>query len=162
MRILHRTPRPTKTRISSPMRFTLILLGLLFSHSTLAGILSFSLSECPCSVALVVNIYNVSNSFGDLREPYQRHRFEIAAPDARYTLKGLPPGDYALLIYHDENRNGELDQNFVGIPREPIALSNNYLPKGPDRKSTRLNSSHVPISYAVFCFTTTSTRAVSR
>jgi len=113
------------------MRFTLILLGLFFSHSTLAGILSFSLSNSPDSGALVVNIYNDANSFGDLREPYQRHRFEIAAPDARYTLKGLPPGDYALLIYHDENRNGELDQNFVGIPREPIALSNNYLPKGP-------------------------------
>src|SRR5438874_6302997 len=25
------------------------------------------------------------------------------------------------------------------------------LPEGPDRKSTRLNSSHVEISYAVFC-----------
>src|SRR3989442_9547642 len=25
-------------------------------------------------------------------------------------------------------------------------------PRGPDRKSTRLNSSHVRISYAVFCF----------
>src|SRR5690625_2249513 len=131
MRILHRTPRPTKTRISSPMRFTLTLLGLLFCHSTLSGILSYSLSNSPVSGVLVVTIDSAANSFGDLREPYQRHRFEIAAPDARYTLKGLPPGDYALLIYHDENRNGELDQNFVGIPREPIALSNNYLPKGP-------------------------------
>src|SRR5690349_22677523 len=26
-----------------------------------------------------------------------------------------------------------------------------YVPKGSDRKSTRLNSSHVEISYAVFC-----------
>lgn len=113
------------------MRFTLILLGLLFSHSTLAGTLSFSLNNSPASGALVVNLYNSANSFGDLREPYQRHQFEITAPDTRYTLDDLPPGDYALLIYHDENRNGELDQNFVGIPREPIALSNNYLPKGP-------------------------------
>ena len=26
---------------------------------------------------------------------------------------------------HDENGNGELDANFVGIPREPWAFSNN-------------------------------------
>src|SRR5699024_11370460 len=30
-------------------------------------------------------------------------------------------------------------------------LSMEYLSKGTDRKSTRLNSSHVSISYAVFC-----------
>src|SRR5690625_7872767 len=100
------------------MRFTLILLGLLFSHSTLAGILSFSLSNSPDSGALVVNIYNDVNSFGDLSEPYQRHRFEIAAPDARYTLNGLPLGDCALFIYHEQNRNGELDHNFFGIPQK--------------------------------------------
>src|SRR5207249_11980156 len=32
-----------------------------------------------------------------------------------------------------------------------ISPSNPYLSIGPDRKSTRLNSSHVSISYAVFC-----------
>src|SRR5690349_23989489 len=32
-----------------------------------------------------------------------------------------------------------------GVPREPRRL------RGQDRKSTRLNSSHVEISYAVFC-----------
>src|SRR5699024_11665623 len=36
----------------------------------------------------------------------------------------------------------------------PTAHKNDHLlllPSGPDRKSTRLNSSHVSISYAVFC-----------
>src|SRR5690554_6516846 len=112
------------------MRFTLILLSLLFSHNLLAGTLSFSLNNSPASGTLVVNVYNDANSFGDLREPYQQRQFEITDADTRYSLDDLPPGDYALLIYHDENRNGQLDRNFVGIPREPIALSNNYRPKG--------------------------------
>ena len=37
----------------------------------------------------------------------------------------LPPGDYAISIFYDVNANGELDTNFIGIPKEPVALSNN-------------------------------------
>jgi uncharacterized protein (DUF2141 family) len=46
----------------------------------------------------------------------------------------LPPGEYALSIYHDTNDNGDLDTNFIGIPKEPVALSNNARPKfGPPK-----------------------------
>src|SRR5689334_22629511 len=34
------------------------------------------------------------------------------------------------------------------------------IPRGPDRKSTRLNSSHSSISYAVFCFNDTATTEI--
>src|SRR5204862_6083788 len=34
---------------------------------------------------------------------------------------------------------------------EPLCVSSTTAPTSPDRKSTRLNSSHVEISYAVFC-----------
>src|SRR2546427_8371095 len=40
------------------------------------------------------------------------------------------------------------------VAREPTARVRQHLrlrPGGPDRKSTRLNSSHSQISYAVFC-----------
>ena len=39
-------------------------------------------------------------------------------------MEALPPGEYALLAYHDENGNGELDFRPLGIPKEPIAVSN--------------------------------------
>ena len=46
----------------------------------------------------------------------------------------LPPGEYALSIFYDSNDNGELDTNFIGIPKEPVALSNNARPKfGPPK-----------------------------
>ncbi|MEP1472645.1 MAG: DUF2141 domain-containing protein [Halieaceae bacterium] len=46
----------------------------------------------------------------------------------------LPPGEYALSIFHDSNDNGKLDANFIGIPKEPVALSNNARPKfGPPK-----------------------------
>src|SRR5256885_11819068 len=39
-----------------------------------------------------------------------------------------------------------------GVPaRDPADLRGAVSPRGGDRKSTRLNSSHLVISYAVFC-----------
>ena len=46
----------------------------------------------------------------------------------------LAPGEYALSIFYDRNENGELDTNFIGIPKEPVALSNNAKAKfGPPK-----------------------------
>lgn len=41
------------------------------------------------------------------------------------TADDLPPGEYAIRIMHDVNGNDELDANFVGMPTEPYAFSNN-------------------------------------
>ena len=35
----------------------------------------------------------------------------------------LPQGTYAISVYHDLNGDGELNTNFVGIPREPYGFS---------------------------------------
>lgn len=40
------------------------------------------------------------------------------------TVKGLPPGRYAVQAFHDENGNGSVDQGLFGIPREGIGFSN--------------------------------------
>ena len=41
-----------------------------------------------------------------------------------YTFTDLNEGEYALAIYHDENGDGELDQNFLGMPTEDYVFSN--------------------------------------
>ena len=48
----------------------------------------------------------------------------------------LPMGDYALSAFFDVDNDGELDANFIGMPREPIAMSNNAMAKfGPPKYS---------------------------
>ncbi|MFZ3032643.1 MAG: DUF2141 domain-containing protein [Parvibaculum sp.] len=37
----------------------------------------------------------------------------------------LPPGRYAIIVYHDENDNGLLDKSTLGIPQEGYGFSNN-------------------------------------
>ncbi|MDN4055543.1 DUF2141 domain-containing protein [Massilia sp. YIM B02763] len=38
-------------------------------------------------------------------------------------VAGVPAGTWAVLAYQDENENGELDRNFVGIPKENYGFS---------------------------------------
>ncbi len=38
---------------------------------------------------------------------------------------GVTAGTYAVSVVHDENSNGKLDTNFMGIPREGVGASNN-------------------------------------
>jgi uncharacterized protein (DUF2141 family) len=37
----------------------------------------------------------------------------------------VPYGEYAVGVFHDLNKNGELDTNFIGFPKEDMAISNN-------------------------------------
>jgi uncharacterized protein (DUF2141 family) len=43
---------------------------------------------------------------------------------ATCVFAGLAPGIYAVAAYHDENGNGKLDTNFLGIPSEGVGASN--------------------------------------
>lgn len=40
------------------------------------------------------------------------------------TVRGIPPGTYAVQAYHDENENRQVDRNFFGLPEEGIGFSN--------------------------------------
>ncbi len=40
-------------------------------------------------------------------------------------FRGVPAGDYAVTLFHDENGNGKFDSNFIGYPLEGYGFSNN-------------------------------------
>ena len=48
----------------------------------------------------------------------------IAQKQAVCEFSGIAPGTYAISVFHDENSNGKLDTNFIGIPREGVGASN--------------------------------------
>ena len=50
---------------------------------------------------------------------------DVVDGNSSYTFKNLKNGFYAVKVFHDENENGELDTNFIGIPKEPVGFSNN-------------------------------------
>lgn len=52
-------------------------------------------------------------------------KVKIENRKAEYTFEELPFGEYAIKLFHDENMDGELDTNFLGIPTEDYGFSNN-------------------------------------
>ena len=51
---------------------------------------------------------------------------------AHCVFEDVPPGEYALAAFHDENANNALDRNMFGIPSEGTGASNDaYNPFGP-------------------------------
>ena len=108
-----------------------ILCAVLFTAASLsAAELTVELQNPPESGQIEVLLFDSAASFKDLRNPVHRLRVP-ASGQTEITLSDVPPGDYALMVHHDENSNDKLDKNFIGIPREPVGFANGYAPKGP-------------------------------
>ena len=50
---------------------------------------------------------------------------EMVEPGSVIYRYELPPGTYAIGIFHDANLNNRLDNYFFGVPREQYGFSNN-------------------------------------
>ncbi|HMO38124.1 MAG TPA: DUF2141 domain-containing protein [Saprospiraceae bacterium] len=53
---------------------------------------------------------------------------KISENKASLTFENVPAGTYAISVIHDENNNGKLDANMLGIPTESYGASKNALP----------------------------------
>ena len=49
---------------------------------------------------------------------------KVRDTQARCDFEDIAPGTYALAVIHDENMNGKLDANWLGIPTEGYGFSN--------------------------------------
>lgn len=116
------------------------------SARLLAAAICFFGYVCTCQAAdLTITIENLRSSQGQVLlcifsgessdpaefpdctkgRPVRTAKLAIAGGKAVTAFKGLKDGVYAVAAVHDENGNGQLDTNFIGIPVEGIAISNN-------------------------------------
>ena len=70
-----------------------------------------------------VALYDTEDSF--LKKPLKGTISEVKDGKAVTTFESLEPGVYAVSAFYDKNANGKMDTNFLGIPKEPTAMSNN-------------------------------------
>ena len=69
------------------------------------------------------------------KPPYDAER-SVAVTGKAMTcvFSDVAGGTYAVALFHDENDDGKLDTNFLGIPREGVGVSNNKIRSlGPPR-----------------------------
>lgn len=77
-----------------------------------------------------IGIYKKSNDFPNEADTYKNKVYKINRTGSiLIKIKDLPYGEYAIGVYHDENKNETLDKNFVGAPKEPFAFSKNFQPR---------------------------------
>jgi len=50
---------------------------------------------------------------------------EVNGPSATHVFLNIPAGTYAISVIQDENLDGKLTKNFLGIPKEPYGFSKN-------------------------------------
>jgi uncharacterized protein (DUF2141 family) len=73
----------------------------------------------------IVNLFSEGQDVMKMQAAFRRSSSSIENGRATFTFVGLPPGYYAISVFHDLNDNGELDHK-MGIPAEPLGFSNGF------------------------------------
>ena len=100
---------------------------------------SFSLASNSKQILLISNLQNKSGKLfigwyssketfsgknPDFKKEVEVHNLsEISIP-----FDDIPDGRYGISLFLDENNNGKMDLNFLGIPKEKYGFSNNVYP----------------------------------
>jgi uncharacterized protein (DUF2141 family) len=129
------TFRDTKMEFTLLVRHVPLFVVLVFTYLT--GVAFAQSSACP---GIHVKVTDIRNSAGTvdcalfdspvgfpvevLLSAKNIMVIRVRETEARCDFEDIPPGTYALAVIHDENMNGKLDTNFIGIPKEGYGFSN--------------------------------------
>ncbi len=122
------------TRVSMGVRCVALCAVLVFAN---LPAIAFAQSSCP---GIHVKIPSIKNNTGNIAcaifespEGFP-DKFLVSAKEivikkiqnkkAQCDFSDIPPGTYAIAVIHDENMNGELDTNWLGVPTEGYGFSN--------------------------------------
>lgn len=138
----------TRRQLASLIRFRhgaaglLGRLGRMLLSLLISAILPLTIAAQPKTTThLTIDVHLTQQAHGELaylvfaspsgfpgdRDKAIRHGFFPIPSNARQLRidTDLAPGIYAVTVYEDLNSNHKLDHNFIGIPREPVGVSNN-------------------------------------
>ncbi len=58
-------------------------------------------------------------------QPIYSTTINVDGQSVTWKIKDVPYGDYGVAVLDDENGNGKMDKNVLGMPLEPYGFSNN-------------------------------------
>ena len=88
-------------------------------------------------------LYNSPKAFPEKDGRIEGTQKPVKKGRATGIFKGLTPGYYAVVAFHDENDNGEFDQGLFGVPLETFGFSNEAVAilSAPSFESARIQVS---------------------
>jgi len=73
---------------------------------------------------VTVGVFNSSAKWlGE--QPIYSSTIRVDGQTVTWRINDVPNGDYGIAVFHDENSNGKMDKNVLGMPLEPYGFSNN-------------------------------------
>lgn len=104
-----------------------VLISLLYSEKPVQLGAEYTLSVTVDDIqvaegTLLVDVFDKADHF--LETPFRSAKAEVSTTGSiELSFEKLPRGTYAISVIHDQNDNGELDMNAVGIPTEGYGFS---------------------------------------
>ena len=78
----------------------------------------------PSKGQIVLSLFDSPNHH--LKQPLVSLRQKVDANgEASFQLSGLDDAMYSVSVFYDEDQDGKLNTNFIGIPTELVGFSNN-------------------------------------
>ncbi|QMW22884.1 DUF2141 domain-containing protein [Sandaracinobacteroides saxicola] len=116
--------------------------ALLMAAPALADSLTVELTGAKGEGTAVVSLWKTDSGFSsfDSARAAATLRAPIRAGVASVTFEGLAPGTYAVSAFHDGDGNGKMKTNFIGMPKEGVAVS------GTAGGMPRFSKSAIPVS----------------
>jgi len=114
------------------MKYFILTLGLImlsiisFGQTANLTLIVTNIEEVKGNMSIA--IFNNSEGFPDGDTYFIGKIIPVKSKKFEYVFNNIPIGKYAIAIYQDINKNGKLDTNWFGIPREPYGFS--YIEKG--------------------------------
>ncbi|NPD45048.1 MULTISPECIES: DUF2141 domain-containing protein [unclassified Lentimicrobium] len=115
-----------------------ILISLLFTLSIA------SLYSQSANLTIIVNgiqnakgtmnfaVYDNAENYDKSKDYFIGESIPVESMKFEFVFYDLPYGKYAISLFHDEDEDGDLDTNWIGMPKELFGFSNNAKAKmGP-------------------------------
>lgn len=114
-----------------------ILSVLLFAGALAIKLVASAMAQSAGASTLTVKIAGLRAAKGQVKialfnspeswlgdHPKYSATVDVNSLSVSWKLTDVPPGDYGIAVFHDENKNGKMDKNFLGIPQEAYGFSN--------------------------------------
>jgi len=122
-----------------PCRRVRIIFSLAYIISSLTGMsfLNPTKAQSAAQATIILKITGFRSEKGQVRiavfnspekwpeEPVYSSTIDVNSQTVIWKINDVPYGDYAVAVFHDENRNGKMDKNLLGMPLEAYGFSNN-------------------------------------
>jgi uncharacterized protein (DUF2141 family) len=72
-----------------------------------------------------IGLFNSAGSYQGKSPKWRGSSLPITDRRVEWLIEGVPFGEYAVKLFHDEDQDDRVDRNFIGMPSEDIGFSNN-------------------------------------